>query len=76
MRVLDERPAGRRRPAAFDVIGEGDEVLLADVNWTYGLTGRRGREPGEFVAESMKWSCRICASTALMRTAALPARTG
>jgi len=58
--------------AAFDVIDENGEVLLPHVNWTYGLEHDSVESPEEFIRESMRWSCRICASTAVMRTAALP----
>jgi hypothetical protein len=43
------------------------------VNWTLGLS-EDTVEPGvEFIRQSMRYSCRVCASSALMRTAALPA---
>jgi hypothetical protein len=42
------------------------------VNWTLGLTGDTVESGAEFIHESMKYSCRVCASSALMRTAALP----
>src|SRR6476646_10618157 len=38
VRALDERPRAGVAHAAFDVIGEDNEVLLPGVNWTYGLT--------------------------------------
>ena len=72
VRVLDERPSVGTVHAAFDVIGTDGEILLRNVNWTYGLDGDAVESAEEFIGESMKWSCRICASTALMRTAALP----
>lgn len=57
---------------AFDVIDERGEVLLEDANWTYGLEHDCVESAAKFIRESMRWSCRICASTALMRTSALP----
>lgn len=72
VRALDARPRAGVAHAAFDVIGEDNEVLLPGVNWTYGLEDDAVESPKQFVVESMKWSCRICASTALMRTEALP----
>jgi hypothetical protein len=69
---LDRRPEAGVAHAAFDLIGEEGEVLLAGVNWTYGLEQDCVESAEEFIRESMRWSCRICASTALMRTAALP----
>jgi glycosyltransferase involved in cell wall biosynthesis len=69
---LDRRPEAGMAHAAFDVIDEDGNVLLSHVNWTYGLEGHRVETPYEFIRESMLWSCRVCASTALMRTSALP----
>src|SRR3954466_7735536 len=70
---LDRLPKAGVVHAAFDVIGEAGEVLLPHVNWTQGLEADAVESPAEFITESMKWSCRVCASTALMRTDALPA---
>jgi glycosyltransferase involved in cell wall biosynthesis len=72
VQALDERPTAGTVHAAFDVIGPDGEILLHDVDWTYGLSGDTVESANEFIVESMKWSCRVCASTALMRTAALP----
>jgi glycosyltransferase involved in cell wall biosynthesis len=69
---LDRRARTGVVHAAFDVIDEEGEVLLPHVNWTYGLEHDSVESPEEFIRESMRWSCRICASTAVMRTAALP----
>jgi glycosyltransferase involved in cell wall biosynthesis len=69
---LDRHPRAGVAHAAFDLIDETGEVLLRNVNWTYGLEHDCVEGAGEFLRESMRWSCRICASTALMRTAALP----
>ncbi|HSC49502.1 MAG TPA: glycosyltransferase family 2 protein [Gaiellaceae bacterium] len=69
---LDRRPRAGVVHAAFDLIDEHGEVLLHDVDWTYGLEHDRVESSEEFIRESMRWSCRICASTALIRTAALP----
>jgi glycosyltransferase involved in cell wall biosynthesis len=69
---LDRRPGTGVVHTAFDLIDEHGEVLLPDVNWTYGLDRDAVESAQEFMTESMRWSCRICASTALIRTAALP----
>jgi glycosyltransferase involved in cell wall biosynthesis len=69
---LDRLPRAGVAHAAFDVIDEAGKVLLSHVNWTYGLESDKVETADEFIAESMLWSCRICASTALMRTSALP----
>ena len=73
VRELDARPDTAVVHTAFDVIGPDSDVLLRDVDWTHGLTGDSVESSGEFLRESMAWSCRVCESTALMRCAALPA---
>jgi glycosyltransferase involved in cell wall biosynthesis len=70
--VLDENPRAGMVHARFQVLAEGGEVVKDDEDWTYGLH-EDVVEPGdEFLRESMLWSCRVCASTALMRMEALP----
>ena len=70
--VLDREPRTAVVHTAFDVIDEAGEVVERGADWTYGLT-EDTVEPGqEFLAESMRWGCRLCQSAALMRTAALP----
>jgi glycosyltransferase involved in cell wall biosynthesis len=70
--VLDERPRAGMVHARFQVL-DADGAVVKDVeDWTYGLDGDTV-EPGDaFVRESMLWSCRVCASTALMRMEAVP----
>ena len=70
---LDAQPRAGMAHSAFDVIDKDGSVLLTHVNWTDGVEQDKIENPEEFITESMKWSCRVCASTALMRTAALPA---
>src|SRR5690242_5970374 len=71
--ALDARPEAGMAHSSFDVIYQDGKVLLPHVDWTYGLEQDRVESAHEFITESMKWSCRVCASTALMRTSALPA---
>jgi glycosyltransferase involved in cell wall biosynthesis len=73
VRELDSHPRAGTVHAAFNIIDEDGNVLLSHINWTYGLDRNCVETAAEFIAESMRWSCRICASTALMRTEALPA---
>jgi glycosyltransferase involved in cell wall biosynthesis len=70
---LDRLPRAGVVHTGFDVIDEEGVVMLPDVNWTYGLDRNTVENAQDFISESMKWSCRVCASTALMRTEALPA---
>jgi glycosyltransferase involved in cell wall biosynthesis len=72
VRVLDENPRAGVVHARFHVLREDGAVLKQGEDWTYGLH-HDVVEPGdEFIRESMLWSCRVCASTALMRMEALP----
>jgi glycosyltransferase involved in cell wall biosynthesis len=70
--ILEAHPNAGMVHTAFDIIDSPGNLVAAGVNWTYGLAAD-AVEPGmAFIRESMKWSCRVCASTSLMRTAALP----
>jgi hypothetical protein len=70
--VLDANPRAGMVHTRFSVLGEDGAVVREVDDWTYGLDDDTV-EPGEtFVRESMLWSCRVCVSTALLRTAALP----
>jgi glycosyltransferase involved in cell wall biosynthesis len=69
---FDRRPRAGVVHTAFDLIDDDGAVLLRDVDWTYGLERDCVESAEEFLRESMRWSCRICASTASIRIAALP----
>lgn len=57
---------------AFSVIDADGATIEGRADWTYGLE-EDTIEPGErFLAESVRWGCRVCSSAALMRTDALP----
>jgi glycosyltransferase involved in cell wall biosynthesis len=71
--VLDAHPNAGMVHAGLDMIGPDGEVLREGVNWTLGLETDTLEAGAEFIRQSMKYSCRVCASSALMRTAALPA---
>ena len=70
--VLDANPLAGMVHARFQVLNAGGDVLKEDEDWTYGLAEDTVESGEEFVRESMLWSCRVCASTALMRMEALP----
>ena len=70
--ALDANPRAGMVHGRFSVLGEDGAVLKEVEDWTYGLDGDRVEDGDTFVRESMLWSCRVCASTALMRMAALP----
>lgn len=70
--ALDANPRAGMVHARFSVLGEEGAVLKEFDDWTYGLNRDTVEPGGTFVRESMLWSCRVCASTALMRMAALP----
>jgi glycosyltransferase involved in cell wall biosynthesis len=70
--VLDEHPRAAMVHTAFDVLSPSGEIVLERGNWTNGLTEDKVETGAEFIRESMLYSCRVCASSALTRTAALP----
>jgi glycosyltransferase involved in cell wall biosynthesis len=70
--VLDRQPRTAVVHTSFDVIGDQGEAVERAVDWTYGLTEDTLEAGPRFLAESMRWGCRLCQSAALMRTAALP----
>ena len=70
--LLDATPRAGMVHARFQVLAESGDVLKEDEDWTYGLHHDVVEPGAEFVRESMLWSCRVCASTALMRMEALP----
>lgn len=70
--ALDAHPDVGFVHTAFDVIGPDDQLLTESVDWTYGLTADTVESGSQFIRESMRWSCRVCPSTALMRAAAIP----
>jgi glycosyltransferase involved in cell wall biosynthesis len=70
--VLDANPRAGMVHARFQVLAEDGRVVKEDEDWTYGLHDDVVESGDEFVRESMLWSCRVCASTALMRMEALP----
>jgi glycosyltransferase involved in cell wall biosynthesis len=71
--VLDRLPTAGMVHTAIDMLGPEDQVMAAGVNWTMGLVESTVERGPEFIREQMKFSCRVCASTALMRRSALPA---
>ena len=71
--VLDRLPKAGMVHTAIDMVGPKGETLAAGVNWTMSLNGSKVEDGPAFIHESMKHSCRVCASTALMRRSALPA---
>src|SRR4051794_10661406 len=70
--VLDANPRAGMVHARFQVLDADGTVLKEDEDWTYGLAEDTVESGEEFIRESMLWSCRVCASTALMRMEALP----
>lgn len=70
--VLDEHPEAGMVHTAFQVIDGEGRVVQPEVDWTFGLEEDTVESGEDFLAESMKWGCRVCSSAALMRTAALP----
>ena len=69
--VLDANPGVGMVHTAFDVVGPGGQVRSRGVDWTYGLHSDTVETGARFIQRCMVWSCRVCPSTALMRTAAI-----
>jgi glycosyltransferase involved in cell wall biosynthesis len=70
--TLDANPRAGMVHGTFDIIGRDGEVLHEHGNWTPDLD-RDVVEPGiDFIRRSMTSGARVCASTAMMRTVALP----
>ena len=70
--VLDEHPRAGMVHTGFDVLAPSGEAVGLGRNWTYGLEHDTIESGAGFIRESMLYSCRVCASSALTRTAALP----
>jgi glycosyltransferase involved in cell wall biosynthesis len=70
--ALDANPRAGMVHARFQVLGEDGGVLKELDDWTYGLDSDTVETGEQFLRESMLWSCRVCASTAMMRMRALP----
>jgi glycosyltransferase involved in cell wall biosynthesis len=70
--TLDRDPRVGLVHTRFDLIDGAGALLEADTDWTGGLEGDAVESGPTFLSESMLHSCRVCASTALLRRAALP----
>jgi glycosyltransferase involved in cell wall biosynthesis len=71
--ILDAHARVGMVHTAFSVIDAKGGVVEEQTDWTYRLTQDTVETGADFLAESMIWACRVCSSTALMRTAAIPA---
>lgn len=70
--ALDAHPRAGVVHGRFDLIDADGGLLRAGADWT-GDGGRPPLEPGEaFIAASMRYGCRICSTTALIRRSAVP----
>lgn len=69
--VLDAYPSAGLVHTAFDLV-DGEGHVTETTNWTCGLTGDTLESSTTFLIESMRWSCRVCQSTTLIRRSAMP----
>ena len=69
--ALDNHPRAGMVHTAFDLVDRNGE-LIGGGNWTGGLVEDTVESPEKFVEQSMRWSCRVCSTTALVRVAAIP----
>lgn len=72
--MLDAHPRAGLCHSAFDLVGDDGELIRSRVNWTHGLDSDVIETGLEFIERSMRWSCRVCAPTALLRRAVLAGR--
>jgi hypothetical protein len=70
--ALDAHPRVGLVHTRFHMIDASGEVIEADTDWTGGLQTDVVESGDEFERESMLYSCRVCASTALLRKQAVP----
>lgn len=70
--TLDREAQAGAVHTSFDIIDGESAIVEKATDWTYGLTGDVVETGTKFITESMRWGCRVCSSSALMRTAALP----
>jgi glycosyltransferase involved in cell wall biosynthesis len=70
--LLDRHPSAGLAHTRFDLIDADGAIIAADTDWT--MDG--GRPPLErarrFLEASMRYGCRVCSSTALLRRSAVP----
>lgn len=71
VRVLDDHADAGIVHTAFGLISADGGVLERETDWTYGLTADTLESGRQFLAESMKWGCRVCSSATLIRTSAV-----
>ena len=71
VQALEEHPRAGMVHTAFDQIA-ADGKVVAPGNWTGNLSRTTVEPADDFLRASMKWSCRVCPSTALMRSVAIP----
>ena len=72
--MLDAHPNAGLCHSAFDLVGHEGGVIRSRVNWTHGLDSNVVETGAEFIERSMRWSCRVCAPTVLIRRATLAGR--
>jgi glycosyltransferase involved in cell wall biosynthesis len=71
--ALDAHPRAGVAHTAFAIVDDRASLVEAKTDWMYGPTDDAVETGAEFIAESMRWGCRVCSSAALMRTRAIPA---
>lgn len=70
--ALDRNPRVGLVHTRFHMIDAAGAVIEADADWTGGLTADVVESGATFERESMLYSCRVCASTALLRRDSVP----
>ncbi len=70
--LLDANPRAGFVHTAFDIVSADGRQIRDAVNWTHGLSTDVVETGVDFIEESIRWNCRVCSSTALLRCAAIP----
>jgi glycosyltransferase involved in cell wall biosynthesis len=72
VRFLDAHPTAGMAHCAFDVVGPGGELVAQDVNWCGAGSENRLDAGEDFIRATIGGWSLVAASTAVIRTAALP----
>jgi glycosyltransferase involved in cell wall biosynthesis len=70
--ALDRHPSAGIAHTRFDLVDDDGAIVQRDADWTMD-GGRPPLESGaDFLRASMRYGCRVCSSTALLRRSAVP----
>jgi exopolysaccharide biosynthesis WecB/TagA/CpsF family protein len=70
--ALERHPSAGMVHAALNVIDADGMVIDRALNWTKDLVADTMESGEAFIDKSMRWPCRVCSSTVMMRRQVLP----